>query len=103
MLREKSKSEVAIFIYTSGEPSERIGQPYYAMESFSSAELWPIVEDYLNQEEILQINFKVHAPDLIPREKVRAFLKEKLKCAGVAEIEADLNQRLQNIYSDQTT
>lgn len=103
MLREKSKSEVAIFIYTSGEPSERIGQPYYAMQSFSSAELWPIVEDYLNQEEILQIDFKVNDPDLIPRDKVRSFLEEKLKHAGSADIDADVTQRLKGVYSDSTT
>ena len=103
MLRDKSKSEVAIFIYTSSEPAERIGQTSYGMGSFSTTELWPIVEDFLDREEILQINFKVHAPDLIPREKVRAFLKEKLKRAGTADIDADVTQRLEDIYSDPTT
>lgn len=103
MLRDKSKSEVAIFIYTSSEPAERVGQPTYSMGSFSTAELWPIVEDFLDREEILPMNFQVHDPDLIPREKVRAFLEEKLKHAGSADIDADVNQRLTDIYSDPTT
>lgn len=101
MLREKSKSEVAIFIYTLTDPFERAGQTSYAMGSLSSDLLWPIVEDFLDREEILQIDFKVHDPDLIPREKVRAFLEEKLKNAGAdAEIDADVTQRLKIIYSD---
>ena len=103
LLKDKSKSEVAIFIYTSSEPAERIGQTSCGMGSFSTAELWPIVEDFLDREEILQINFKVHHPGLIPRNKVRAFLEEKLQRACTAEIDADVNQRLTDIYSDPTT
>lgn len=104
MLKEKSKGEVAILIYTLTEPFERAGQTSYAMGSLSSAELWPIVEDFLDREEILQINFKVNDPDLIPREKVRAFLEEKLKHAGInAGINANVTERLQKIYSDPST
>ena len=103
LLKDKSKSNVAIFIYTSSEPVERLGESSYAMVSFSSDLLWPFVEDFLDREEILQIDFKVHAPDLILSEKVRAFLKEKLKRAGTADIDADVTQRLEDIYSDPTT
>lgn len=104
MLKEKSKREVAIFIDTSSEPAERVGQPSYAMDSFSSAELWPIVENFLDRDEILHIDFQVHNPDLLPCDKIRALLEEKLKNAGVdAEIDADLTQRMQKIYSDPAT
>jgi hypothetical protein len=78
LLKDKARAEVAIFIYTSSEPAERIGQTSYGMGSFSTDLLWPIVEDYLDREEILPMNFQVHDPDLIPRDKVRAFLEEKL-------------------------
>ncbi len=74
MLKDKSKADVAIFSNTSSEPAERIGQLSYAMSSFSSDELWPIVEDYLDRQEILQMDFQVYNPDMIPQEKVRAFL-----------------------------
>lgn len=103
LMKHKCKSEVAIFIYTSSETAERISQTAYGMGSLSTAELWPIAEDFLDREEILQINLKVHHPGLIPHDKVRAFLEEKLKHAGSADIDADVTQRLKDIYSDSTT
>ena len=75
LLKDKSKADVAIFSYSSGETAERIGQISYGMGSFSTAELWPIVEDFLDREEILPMNFQVHDPDLIRQEKVQAFLE----------------------------
>ena len=75
LLKDKARAEVAIFSYASCEPAERIGQISYGMGSFSTAELWPIVEDFLDREEILPMNFQVHDPDLIRQEKVQAFLE----------------------------
>ena len=78
LLKDKSKADVAIFSYSSGEPAERIGQTSYGMGSLSPDLLWPIVEDFLDREEILPMNFQVHDPDLIRQEKVQAFLEKKL-------------------------
>ena len=75
LLKDKSKADVAIFSYSSGEPAERIGQTSYGMGSLSPDLLWPIVEDFLDREEILPMNFQVHDPDLIRQEKVQAFLE----------------------------
>ncbi len=75
LLKDKARADVAIFCYSSGEPTERVGESSYAMGSLSPDLLWPIVEDYLDREEILQMDFQVHDPDLIPRDKVRAFLE----------------------------
>ena len=75
LLKDKSKADVAIFSYSSGETAERVGESSYAMGSLSPDLLWPIVEDFLDREEILPMNFQVHDPDLIRQEKVQAFLE----------------------------
>jgi hypothetical protein len=76
LLKDKSKADVAIFSYPSGETAERVGQSSYAMGSLSPDLLWPIVEDYLDRLEMLQMDFQVYDPDLIPQEKVQAFLEK---------------------------
>jgi hypothetical protein len=76
LLKDKSRAEVAIFSYSSDEPAERVGESSYAMGSLSPDLLWPIVEDYLDRPEILQMVFQVYDRDLIPQEKVQAFLEK---------------------------
>jgi len=103
-IRDGNRNEIGIFANIAGESLDRLGDVSYSADMVTAEMLWPFVEDFLNRNGIVDMDFQVHDPDFIPREKVRAFLEDKLEQAGTAaEIDADVSQRLQKIYSDQTT
>lgn len=104
LIRDGNRNEIGIFATIAGESFDRLGDPSYSGDMLTAEMLWPFVEDFLNRDGIVDMDFQVHDPDFIPREKVGAFLEDKLEQAGTAaEIDADVSQRLQKIYSDQTT
>jgi hypothetical protein len=101
MVKDKSKSEVAIFIYTSSEPAKRVGESSYAMGSLSPDLLWPLVEEFLDHNGILEMDFHIFNSELIPKGKMHAFLEnEQLRLEPGNKAISSINDRLKEIYAN---
>jgi hypothetical protein len=66
LLKDKSKSEVAVLSYTSTEPVEQLGESSYAMGALSPDLLWPLVKNFLNDGGDCEMKINVWNRDLVP-------------------------------------
>ncbi len=104
LIRDRNRNEIGVFASNADKSVYRLGDVCYSGDMLTAEILWPFVEGFLNRnEEAIDMNFQVWDPEIIPCEKVRAFLEEKLgQASPAAEIDADVTRHLQKIYSDQT-
>jgi hypothetical protein len=101
LLKDKSRAEVAIFSYSSDEPAERVGESSYAMGSLSPDLLWPFVEEFLDHNGILEMDFHIFNSELIPKGKLCAFLEnEQLHLEPGNKAISSVNDRLKEIYGN---
>jgi hypothetical protein len=101
LLKDAPRGEVAIFIYASSEPVERLGESSYAMGSLSPDLLWPFVEKFLDRNGINEMDFHIFNSELIPKAKLCAFLEnEQLHLEPGNKAISSVNDRLKKIYGN---
>jgi hypothetical protein len=101
LLKDVQKNEAAIFISTPGEAAERVGELSYPIDSIAPDMLWPNVEEFLDRNGILEMDFHVFNSELIPKGKLCAFLEnEMLRLESGNKAISSVNDRLKEIYGN---